>query len=341
MGSDLDRAMTAARQSEQSARRINAHKLEAMAVSTQAMISGILGDRAATEATADRAEGIIPGEPEVLFTTWGQARVAASLFADDVDRAVEESTIARVHAGRAALTAPRRAWGFYALLQAVTGQDGRGAVQLARDAGADLGWIKGCLCYADAVLEGRDGRPERATQLAADGYRWLAPYAPWWNHLIRRLVAPSALECGWGDPATWLREATTEFELNGHRQLASACRGILRKAGERVPRSGRGDARVPMQLRRIGVTSREMDVYLLIGLGLSNAEIAAKLFISPKTVETHVASLISKTGKTGRRELVADAARSARLTQDRAALSSGLPRCAQSYEQRTLNGQSR
>ncbi len=309
MGNDLDLAMSAARQSELAARRINARKLEALAISTQGMISGILHDREAAEASAERAEAIMPGEPEVLFTTWGQARVSASLFADEVERALEESVIARAHAGNAVLTAPRRAWGFYALLAAIAGQDGRGAVQEARESGADLGWIKGCLCFAEAVLEGSAGHADRAGELASLGQRLLSPYAGWWTHLMRRLVAPSALEHGWGEPAAWLRVATAEFEASGQHKLASACRGILRKAGERVPRSGRGEARVPSQLRRLGVTSREMDVYLLIGHGLSNSEIAGKLFISPKTVETHVASLISKTGKAGRRELVAHAAR--------------------------------
>jgi DNA-binding CsgD family transcriptional regulator len=51
-----------------------------------------------------------------------------------------------------------------------------------------------------------------------------------------------------------------------------------------------------------------MDVFLLVGRGCSNAEIASTLFISPKTVETHVASLVAKTGRAGRRELVALAA---------------------------------
>ena len=73
-------------------------------------------------------------------------------------------------------------------------------------------------------------------------------------------------------------------------------------------------------MRRLGITSREMDVYLLVAQGLSNTEIAERLFISPKTVETHVASLVYKTGQAGRRELVAHAARSASpvssLTQD-------------------------
>ncbi len=62
-------------------------------------------------------------------------------------------------------------------------------------------------------------------------------------------------------------------------------------------------------MRPMGVTSREMDVYLLVARGYSNADIWARLFISPKTVETHVASLVAKTGQPGRRELVAHAAR--------------------------------
>ncbi|HEX9032641.1 MAG TPA: helix-turn-helix transcriptional regulator, partial [Streptosporangiaceae bacterium] len=68
-------------------------------------------------------------------------------------------------------------------------------------------------------------------------------------------------------------------------------------------------AQVPPQMRRLGITSREMDVFLLVARGCSNAEIAERLFISPKTVETHVASLVAKTGQAGRRELVAHAAR--------------------------------
>ncbi|HYK33228.1 MAG TPA: AAA family ATPase [Streptosporangiaceae bacterium] len=308
---DLDQAMTSALACEQSARRINARKLEALSLSVQALICGIRSDRDGTEAAAERAEEIAPGEQEVLFTTWGQARVTASLFWDDIDRALEESIAGRAYAGRAALTAPRRAWGYYAVLQAVYGLDGRGAIQQARDSGAAIGWIQGLLAYAEAVLEGREGHRARATALAAEGAALLAPFAPWWNHLVRRLVATSALQDGWGQPVAWLREATVELEATSHARLASACRGILRRAGERVPRSGRGQAQVPPQMRRLGITSREMDVYLLVAQGLSNAEIAARLFISPKTVETHVASLVNKTGQAGRRELVAHAARAA------------------------------
>jgi DNA-binding CsgD family transcriptional regulator len=89
-----------------------------------------------------------------------------------------------------------------------------------------------------------------------------------------------------------------------------------------VPRSGRGSASVPAQLSRLGVTSREMDVYLLIGRGYSNSQIAEQLYISPKTVETHVASLVAKTGQRGRRELVAHAARHVNVLL---VLNSGMP----------------
>lgn len=308
---DLDRAITSALACEQSARRIHARKLEALSMSLQALICGIRLDREGTESAAERAEATAPDDPEVLFTTWGQARVTASLFGDDIDRAVQESIAGRAYANHASLTAPRRAWGYYALLQAVAGLDGWGAIAQARDAGVAIGWIQGLLAYAEAVLEGRDGHHARATALADEGTARLAPFASWWSHLIRRLVATSALEDRWGQPVAWLREATMEFELSGHARLASACRCILRKAGEPVPRSGRGQAQVPPQMRRLGITSREMDVYLLVAQGLSNTEIAARLFISPKTVETHVASLVNKTGQPGRRELVAHAARSA------------------------------
>jgi len=51
------------------------------------------------------------------------------------------------------------------------------------------------------------------------------------------------------------------------------------------------------------VTTREMDVLVLVADGLTNREIAERLFVSPRTVETHVASLLAKTGTASRAEL--------------------------------------
>jgi len=309
LGTDLDRALAAARACEHGARQIAARRTEAIAINIQALLAAIRGDRRATSHFADRAEKIVPGDPEVLFSTWGLSRVTASLFLDDLPRALRESEAGIAYGGDTALVSPRRAWGYYVLLQAIFDKDAASALRQAGTAGAAVGWNQGYLAYAEAVLQGRAGRRQRAAELAAEGSVLLRPYAPWWNHLARRLAAPAALKDGWGDPAAWMREAAAEFESTGQARLASACRGILRRAGERVPRSGRGVAQVPPQMRRLGITSREMDVFLLVAGGHSNSEIAERLFISPKTVETHVASLIAKTGQTGRRELVAHAAR--------------------------------
>jgi DNA-binding CsgD family transcriptional regulator/tetratricopeptide (TPR) repeat protein len=306
---DLDRALNAARDCERGARQIAARRTEAIAINVQAFIAAVRGDRSEMTRNAERAETIVPEDPEVLFSTWGLTRVTASLFLDDLRRAFTESNKGTAYRGDATLLSPRRTWGYYAILQAALGEDGRMAIDQVREAGAAVGWNQGYLCYAQAILEGRDGRRELAGSLADEGSAILAPFAPWWNHLARRLVAPAALKDAWGTPAAWLREAAGEFQASGHTRLASACRGMLRRAGERVPRSGRGSAQVPAQMRRLGITSREMDVFLLVAAGYSNAEIAQRLFISPKTVETHVASLVAKTGQAGRRELVAHAAR--------------------------------
>jgi DNA-binding CsgD family transcriptional regulator len=309
LSEDLDRAIEAAHRCRQRASRTGARRIEANALSVLAFIHGVRGDRRQAERTAEEAERLFPGDPELLLTTWGQGRVAASLFIDDQARALQESKKGMSYAFQAPLRAPRRAWGFHALLQATSGGEGRMALRQAQEAAPAAGWNRGYLAYAEAVLEGQAGDIERASALAEEGATYLRSFAPWWNNLARRLVAPSALAYRWGQPLSWLREATAEFELSGHSRLASACRGLLRQAGERVPRAGRGNAQVPPQMRRLGITSREMDVFLLVARGFSNTEIAEKLYISPKTVETHIASLVAKTGQTGRRELVAHAAR--------------------------------
>ena len=310
MGTDLDRALVTARQCEQSAARLGMRRLAAMAICVQSTVHGIRGDRRGAESEAARAEQAVPGDAELNFATWGQARVDAALFLDDIPRAQQAAAAAIGYGREQAQVAPRRSWGYWVLLKAIAGEpDAREALQEAVAAGAGASrWNRGSLAYAEAVLEGRDGHARRATELAAEGAAHLSACATWWNHLMRRLVAPAAIADGWGQPVAWLRDAIGDFEGSGHTRLASACRGILRQVGERVPRQGRGEAAVPGQLRRLGVTSREMDVLLLVAHGLSNTEIASRLFISPKTVETHVASLVAKTGQSGRRALIAHAA---------------------------------
>jgi DNA-binding CsgD family transcriptional regulator len=59
----------------------------------------------------------------------------------------------------------------------------------------------------------------------------------------------------------------------------------------------------------MGLTSREVDVLVLVAQGLTNKDVAKRLFLSPRTVGSHVARLLAKTGTRRRSELVELAAR--------------------------------
>ena len=60
---------------------------------------------------------------------------------------------------------------------------------------------------------------------------------------------------------------------------------------------------IPAELAQAGVTAREVEVLRLIGRGLPNAEIGQRLYISVRTVEAHVSSLLNKLGARNRGEL--------------------------------------
>ncbi|MFQ6392096.1 ATP-binding protein [Nocardia sp. KC 131] len=68
-----------------------------------------------------------------------------------------------------------------------------------------------------------------------------------------------------------------------------------------------------------GISDREAEVLALVGQHRSNAEIAAQLFISVRTVETHVSSLLRKVGVTDRRALAERAAEFDRVEESGAA----------------------
>jgi DNA-binding CsgD family transcriptional regulator len=97
------------------------------------------------------------------------------------------------------------------------------------------------------------------------------------------------------------RAALACFEQLGAARDADAAAGFLRSLGVKAARAGP---------KRMGVlTKRELEVLGLLGEGLSNPEIAERLFISRRTVEHHVASVLSKLGLRGRGEAAAYALR--------------------------------
>jgi DNA-binding NarL/FixJ family response regulator len=52
-----------------------------------------------------------------------------------------------------------------------------------------------------------------------------------------------------------------------------------------------------------GLTPREREVAALIADGLTNTELAKRLYISPRTAAVHVSSILRKLGVTSRTEV--------------------------------------
>ncbi len=97
------------------------------------------------------------------------------------------------------------------------------------------------------------------------------------------------------------RAALALFEELGAGRDADAAAALLRSLGVRAARAGP---------KGIGVlTKRELEVLSLIGEGLSNREMAERLFVTRKTIEHHVARVLAKLELRSRAQAAAYAAR--------------------------------
>jgi DNA-binding NarL/FixJ family response regulator len=114
----------------------------------------------------------------------------------------------------------------------------------------------------------------------------------------------SPLSCGRWSPAssTWLTAAHATFVGLDLPAPAAGCAAALRRLQPPGHRAG-------------ALTPREEDVLSLVEQGLSNRAIAARLFLSARTVEKHVERLLAKTGQANRTQLATYARRRVRATE--------------------------
>ena len=103
-----------------------------------------------------------------------------------------------------------------------------------------------------------------------------------------------------------LRESLRELQSLGARSAAAIVARRLRERGARGVRLG---PRAATRENPAQLTARELEVLELLCLGDRNSDIAAKLFISEKTVDHHVSAILRKLGVRSRAQAAAEAVR--------------------------------
>jgi DNA-binding NarL/FixJ family response regulator len=128
------------------------------------------------------------------------------------------------------------------------------------------------------------GDPERAAEL------WDGIGSPYEAALARSEGPPGLVV-----------EALRALDALGAAPLADRVRAELRSSGvDRVPRGPHPATKA----HPLGLTGRQAEVLDLIVEGLSNGDIADRLYLSKKTVEHHVSAVYAKLGVQGRAQAI-------------------------------------
>jgi DNA-binding CsgD family transcriptional regulator len=177
------------------------------------------------------------------------------------------------------------------------------ALELAQALGAD--WcIAELACWrrrggVDEALATRGDDPyvaELAGEFERAAEQWTALGCPYEAALA--LAGTSDEDC--------LRRSHAQLQKLGAAPAAATLARRLRERGARgVPRGPRAATRE----NPAGLTARESEVLGLVAAGLRNADIAARLFLSERTVGHHVSAILRKLGVRTRGEAAAEAVR--------------------------------
>jgi DNA-binding CsgD family transcriptional regulator/tetratricopeptide (TPR) repeat protein len=175
---------------------------------------------------------------------------------------------------------------------------------LPRLSGPGWAWQRGAVLVAvqrtGASAEPPDGCPDPfAAGVRGD---WAAAAAAWERIGDPYQRALCLLDSGVAEPTL---DALAVLDELGARPAAAFARLRLRAMGvSRIPRGPQPATRG----NPAGLTGRQVEILAALAEGLTNAEIAARLVISVRTVDHHVSAVLQKLGATSRREAISAAA---------------------------------
>jgi DNA-binding NarL/FixJ family response regulator len=267
----------------------------------RSLAAGAAGDVETALATAEEAVESVRGMDRTFPSTWaGFALSRAALVAGQPERALDVLLDAAGGDELSLLPAPWRAGGFELMARsqlALGRREGaERAVALAR-ASADALGLPLAAAAADraaAAVAIDAGDSAEAADLALRSAKAADETGAVVDAALSRLTAGDALAAA-GQKQRAIEElqrAAAEFEelgAMGHRDDAERRLGKLGRRPHRRTRRGKTDG-VGLE----SLTERELEVARMVVDRKTNSQIASELFLSPKTVETHIRHLFQK-----------------------------------------------
>jgi DNA-binding CsgD family transcriptional regulator len=297
---DWDAALTAGEEARRLAEELGEPQWAAAADTAMSMVAAMRGDEGKAERLAAQAEVVAEAAGASITMAFAQfGKVLAALACDRHADAYRHAQ-RLFDPGDSAYHPVISSWLIADLAEAgrhvdrVDAVRGRVAEVEARAGERPGTWIALALRHARALLAEPAEAGERFEEaLASDLTRWpfqrariQLAYGQWLRR--QRRVAESR---------TVLRAARDTFDALGCAPWGERARRELRASGER--------SRRPVPEARDELTAQELQIARLAAEGLSNREIGQRLYLSHRTVSTHLYRVFPKLGITSRAELSA------------------------------------
>ena len=254
------------------------------------------------------------------------------MFAGAPDKARGHLTIARSSAQQAGdLIGEARSMAALGLSYFIAGEHARARelleAALAMDVAAQDRWSEGQANLYLGILAESSSEPRAASSYFRGAVECQRPYGD--STLLPVALVGQASVMTRRDPATALQVVAAAWALRARnggefapffRAFAERTRAAAAETvGADADRLWRNGSRLavddaialafgttrPRTSHPLGISAREIDVVQLVAEGLSNKEIAGRLHLSVRTVETHVRHMLTKTGLLNRTQLAA------------------------------------